>query len=960
MKKLRKNRILSLVVACVVALGFAAPFKLGFKKTTHAEEVVQMSTFIYRDQISEQSKLFYDAINKMKTDGVFAAGESLNLIEENVVSADQVKDYEYGNDDVLKAFYDARDAYMLDHPEVFYVDFAKLSLNLFKAEDGSYGATLGAGRHSTYFLDGFNETNLGTELEWFNGDLSFKTLIPTDADLSVYEKIEVVNKNLSAKADFQDILASQEKDLYSVYGVLKNGKALAEGYAKTFKLCMDVLEIPCNVVYGYVASESDFAFDTHVWNIVEIDNVWYAVDTFKSDNASNSIKYLLMGQAELDKNYIIQNIISEHGKEFNIPAISVEGYFEKNLNVKIEESGSKTYISANYFGKNIVELADENAGVYIMACFGSFNYGEYQFDEYYKPFSKTRFSGENDEFSQIELKLNHDIVKICVTKFGSNDEIVDAYECKQNIICEKVITREISRVAPITVEVTDVTDSANPTSVALESGLISGNKYSIKLTYESALIKRAVGEVGVKIFISGASESIDSQNVVYNETDKTVTFEVQASELYMYRNAEYTFNVTNLKTENYENLEPVTISSSGFNVELNRIYDMVGSCDGLTTEISVQNQKFDIADNKWRDVSFNTFKQHDKKRVVVVSLLVDSTESDLMLESIKTVYDLTETNTFLVSAKTYEAFVKGYIPKVAENKNVTMVLPVANLNNVTYKVFSFALNPLNEYNLDEPVLKTSVMTQQGLIFETNGREIIVVVSVPKETHSPVVYVKTNPLVSTIKNITNDELKDSLIEVAEDEVSITVECEVGYKIAYAILNGKNITTEIDAEGVVKLAKTSLKENNVLEFGIVSGEVASVETVTNLDVFNLSPAKRPQDPDNDGDQGEVVPPQDKPAVEDEDKNESPEKNSNLWIVWVVVPVGVALVAVDGFFVIRKLKIGQKAKVQKQEVKVVSTKKKTEVEKADKKNSPAKKKVQETKSPAMQTAKKSQPKK
>lgn len=63
------------------------------------------------------------------------------------------------------------------------------------------------------------------------------------------------------------------------YGLLVEGQAICMGYANTFQLFMDLLDIPCVTVIG---ASSDSRED-HAWNLVQLDGDWYAVDTTWDD-----------------------------------------------------------------------------------------------------------------------------------------------------------------------------------------------------------------------------------------------------------------------------------------------------------------------------------------------------------------------------------------------------------------------------------------------------------------------------------------------------------------------------------------------------------------------------------------------------------------------------------------------------------------------------------------------------
>lgn len=64
---------------------------------------------------------------------------------------------------------------------------------------------------------------------------------------------------------------------YSAYGVLVNGTAVCEGYAKAMKLLLDRAGVPCLVVSGRSKGSS------HAWNLVCLDGQYYHVDATWDD-----------------------------------------------------------------------------------------------------------------------------------------------------------------------------------------------------------------------------------------------------------------------------------------------------------------------------------------------------------------------------------------------------------------------------------------------------------------------------------------------------------------------------------------------------------------------------------------------------------------------------------------------------------------------------------------------------
>lgn len=74
----------------------------------------------------------------------------------------------------------------------------------------------------------------------------------------------------------------QENYDYEPYGVLRYGSYICVGNATTFKLFMDMLDIPCQIIHSTEQGE-------HAWDLVQIDGDWYHVDlTFDSGSTNPS------------------------------------------------------------------------------------------------------------------------------------------------------------------------------------------------------------------------------------------------------------------------------------------------------------------------------------------------------------------------------------------------------------------------------------------------------------------------------------------------------------------------------------------------------------------------------------------------------------------------------------------------------------------------------------------------
>ena len=107
--------------------------------------------------------------------------------------------------------------------------------------------------------------------------------------MSPYEKEQAVyvwmTENLEHDQGLLPVIPRTQADCDNPYGVLKFHNAVCVGYATTFRLFMQMLEIPCMVVHN---SEC-----YHSWDLVQLDGSWYHTDIY-SDVGSASFNHFNM------------------------------------------------------------------------------------------------------------------------------------------------------------------------------------------------------------------------------------------------------------------------------------------------------------------------------------------------------------------------------------------------------------------------------------------------------------------------------------------------------------------------------------------------------------------------------------------------------------------------------------------------------------------------------------------
>lgn len=95
-------------------------------------------------------------------------------------------------------------------------------------------------------------------------------------------------KNLELAQDHEVNIPVSTSQIDEPYGVLKTGTGVPVGFATTFRMFMEMLDIPCKVVH-------DTGF-TNAWNEVQLDDEWYHVDVC-ADAAYGNFEHFNMNDA---------------------------------------------------------------------------------------------------------------------------------------------------------------------------------------------------------------------------------------------------------------------------------------------------------------------------------------------------------------------------------------------------------------------------------------------------------------------------------------------------------------------------------------------------------------------------------------------------------------------------------------------------------------------------------------
>ncbi len=286
------------------------------------------STYYY-SQLDETAKIIYNGLKDNKSKMI-----SGNYIIDYGTEFNTLLNSDGGEEKLNEAFQSAWNAFSYDNIELFYIDATKITLmNEYHSLGGikTYKISIGPGDNANYYYKEFQSQadveNAQRYLESIKEQITNQ--LSTD---DIKTKIEKVHNWLIYTINYED--NADSKMQHTIYGALRNKKAVCEGYARSFKYLMDAVGVPCVLVSG-TGTNSQGQTETHAWNYVQINQQWYAVDVTWDDpiiqgageqTSEMRMQHFLKGSDEFFKDHKEDGNISENSMNFKFPQLSKENY----------------------------------------------------------------------------------------------------------------------------------------------------------------------------------------------------------------------------------------------------------------------------------------------------------------------------------------------------------------------------------------------------------------------------------------------------------------------------------------------------------------------------------------------------------------------------------------------------------------------------------------------------------
>jgi hypothetical protein len=830
-----------------------------------AESTEKMDKYFY-NQLQDDAKKMYDAMYKMYTEGIFKTGNGdYDLLANGYVTEDAVLAYTNGTSArILQAMGEARDAFRADHPEVFYVDFTYLSLRVTKDNTGTYHAFLGTGRSDNYYVEGFtSEEQVEKAIEDFDKRVDeivvgAEAITAGASENLASKQVEYVHNEIINTTSYRmEGVCAEGNDgfIRTAYGPLVKGQAVCEGYARTVKVILDKLGIPCIIVQG-VAKSSANETQAHMWNYVKIKGSWYGVDATwddpvdpKGDVSTQGVdgyensEYLLASEVVMNVCHTPSGILSAVNYEFRYPELGLSelGFntvtSSNGLEVKYNKDGvyeglDSGVFKVSYNGMGYAEAAKQ--GKYILGKFYQYDYtkGDYIDGDWgYLDMKLYGFDGDEgdmiiDSATELTINLPHiPYVEFAVTDIApqSNDGTFASvqksltYQGDPLLFIaqsDKIYNENGNYVAPPYVE------SSTP---ATTGRLKVGTTYPITVTYDQDLVQKEGEEVSIKVTSSGPTGAEYCKVTDFSwDGDRTFTFNFTPSEMWADDSIYYDFQMTGVVGA-YSQKAPNAIRYVASHGCVAFAYRSQGYDWNVFGKPSLlDNVDFDTTDWTSNDSTTTKITDQVKKGLMLVTTKTTDTQAEEMNSMIEN-----QTGGEVVKSETYNinlTLCKSQILKTGDGVRVSVGFPEgysADDAGVTFKAYHFTKDDSGNITGVEPI--DCVVTQYGLVITCKSFSPFAIVAVEGDESDTTTSTDKTIILSQTEGGTIESTDGSMFTLkAGEEKEVTVQADKGYQIESIYVNSEAQKVEDTSSQTIKLISDTIESDSEIIYATFVAE------------------------------------------------------------------------------------------------------------------------------------------
>lgn len=325
-------------IMCIIIF-FVTTMTPIFSNIVEAVNNTEDSKFYYNQLTSDLSKSVYEGIlNDTSATGKFRVNVDLSYEVEGINSENQEdKLYELYENSIRGEIYDAFSAFILDHPEYYWIRYNCI--------DGTITPEV------SYNMGSGTVEITGVDMELY--------ILPESAEKEAFQtKLQEVSDSITGEDNYEilqniynyvitnvsntDLDGSEIQQ--TAYGALMNNKASDEGESNLFVLLCRAKGINSAIIRGDLINGDETKM--HQWAGVNLDEKWFGADP-DLDNAEDTNNYFMVGNDNIigDTTFsemLVANIKPyEEQKTTFVEPILTNGQYEK-FSVSIEYSTTET------------------------------------------------------------------------------------------------------------------------------------------------------------------------------------------------------------------------------------------------------------------------------------------------------------------------------------------------------------------------------------------------------------------------------------------------------------------------------------------------------------------------------------------------------------------------------------------------------------------------------------------
>ncbi len=872
MKSLTKSivtafAVLATVLTLTVGIGMSIRTASAASYEDHAYKY-----FYDRLTYDARAEKFYSAFEAIAESGELKKGKlEYDVLSNGFTEVADVSTYVNGTDNkIIKAFGAGRDAYIMDHPDLFYVDLFGVSLSA-GTMGNDYAAYLDSSRSITLYSGGINtEAAVENAVAEYEAKLD-EIVAAAKAAGGKKEQIEFVNNYICENTTYgfgTEIKNGRNVDtpaaayISTAYGSLVNGEAICGGFAKGFKAVMDRLGIPCVCVQGY--SRRNENLEPHMWNHVELDGMWYAVDVTFNDAVTDHARVLLVGSETLSKTHIEDNVISSSGYELRYPAIkpydygsdlddngmTVLGEYKDSTN----ETGKILEIFVSFDDKGAKELKEE--GKYFIFRTGQTNSDSKQITwtpwldsiEFGQVWAPMFAHKENGDMCRLHAGIEY--IQFALTDLAPDDNLGAVYPSdepdKYGDLSGKphyyAYKQETSNDESFFIGQPSApyhncgygsyipSPGAAGVSPANTGDLPVNKTYDIRIVYNTPLELADNGKpAGMDYTISRGNDTVKQHAVLTDfewDGDKTVTFKFTPSKMYIHNSAPYYFVPTNLVGVNSKKIpDYVMYTFKAKSVVCSKIFN-----DGrLYMNVYGEPKMLDNSDlsvTDFQDENGNYYAASQRSQLMLVASKHSEEEALELDETLKQGMSIKDDE--IVASATYEISLQicGVVQKVPNGSymQVAFGFPEGydpSDKGTTFKIYHYTHDDSGKITGVEEI--PVIVTEYGLIAKVKSFSPFTIVQL-KNTSEAVKASNKNVYAFVNGNggkITSNG-SSGIAEVTDTSITYDIKADDGFMIGVVRLNGVAVDAAKYADGKLVLNADEIAQSNTLEVEFITAE------------------------------------------------------------------------------------------------------------------------------------------